>query len=84
LQRYLHGARPLEHANAPRSVAYVRVKRPVEPLSVELAGFRETRRVRLPSAEIVVLEPQRRPRTTAEQLAQPIGGTFVGTVLTRP
>ena len=84
LQRYLDGARPLEPGNAPRSVAYVRVERPVKPLSVQLPGFSETRRVTLPSAEIVVLEPQRRRRTTAELLAQPIGGTFVGSVLTRP
>lgn len=78
LERYEPDLRPLDGANEPRRVAYVRVERPVGHLPVQVPGLVELRRVRLASAEIVVLAA-RFPVTT-ELLADPVGGTFVAAV----
>jgi hypothetical protein len=59
-------------------VAYVRVERPVGRLAVRVPGLVERRRIRLPSAEIVVLDA--RFPVTPELLAEPVGGTFVASV----
>jgi mannosyltransferase len=81
LERYVHTLGALTATSAPRSVAYVRVDRPPGQLTAGPGGFSQTRRVRFPSAEMVVFEPRRRRPVSPEALADPVGGTFAATVL---
>jgi mannosyltransferase len=84
LERYAPGLTALSQASEPRRVAYVHVERPVGRLTAPLAGYAEVRRLRLPSAEIVVLGADSPRSLTAEQVAEPVGGTLAASAFVWP